>query len=133
MRRAQAAAAAGCDPETVRFYEAKGLLPPPARSPAGHRLYDAHEIDRLRFVCEARRLGFPLDKVRTLLDALDGRARCGAVRAETEALLDDVRARRAALDALEHRLSGLLRACGDPDDACAMVDLVADPDRTPSR
>jgi len=37
--------------------EREGLIPPPARSASGYRLYDAREIDRIRFIRKAQALG----------------------------------------------------------------------------
>ena len=35
----------GCTAETIRYYERAGLLPEPARTPGGHRIYgEADEI-----------------------------------------------------------------------------------------
>ena len=36
----------GLSPDTVRYYERVGLLPQPARSAAGYRLYDQTAIGR---------------------------------------------------------------------------------------
>ncbi|MFL6105088.1 MAG: MerR family DNA-binding transcriptional regulator [Actinomycetes bacterium] len=36
--------------DTVRYYERVGLLPPPARSAAGYRLYDQDAVARLRLI-----------------------------------------------------------------------------------
>jgi len=57
------ARAVGLGVETVRFYERQGLIPPPARSPAGYRLYDADAIARLRFIGRAKTLGFTLAEI----------------------------------------------------------------------
>lgn len=50
LRRADLARATGCNLETIRYYEAAGILPPPARTEAGHRTYDATDVQRLRYV-----------------------------------------------------------------------------------
>ena len=44
--------------ETVRWYEREGLLPAPARTAGGHRVYTRAHLDRLAFVRHARELGF---------------------------------------------------------------------------
>jgi DNA-binding transcriptional MerR regulator len=58
---------AGVRPDTIRYYERAGLLPPPARSPAGYRQYDAATIDRLHFIRGAQRLGLRLARSQTCL------------------------------------------------------------------
>jgi hypothetical protein len=50
----------GLSPDAVRYYERRGLLPQPARSAAGWRLYDEHAVERLRFVKGAQRVGLRL-------------------------------------------------------------------------
>jgi DNA-binding transcriptional MerR regulator len=68
MRSGQVAAAAGVNIETLRYYERRGLLSEPDRSPGGHRLYDAEAVTTLRVIKAAQRLGFTLDEVADLLD-----------------------------------------------------------------
>ena len=64
--------ATGCNIETIRFYEKEGLLPAPARSSGGHRLYSAALVDRLSFILRCRNLGFSMPDVRQLLSLVDG-------------------------------------------------------------
>ncbi|MDN5750264.1 MAG: heavy metal-responsive transcriptional regulator [Pseudonocardia sp.] len=71
MRVAELAAAVGVRPDTVRYYERAGLLPPPARSTAGYRQYDDSAVDRLRFIQGTQRLGLKLDDIHDLLAIRD--------------------------------------------------------------
>jgi DNA-binding transcriptional MerR regulator len=47
----------GFPPSTLRYYEDQGLLPPPARTAAGHRLYGQAHIERLRFMSRGKAAG----------------------------------------------------------------------------
>lgn len=58
---------AGVGVETIRFYERERLMPPPERSPGNYRQYDSEAIGRLRFILNAKNLGFTLDEIRVLL------------------------------------------------------------------
>ncbi len=64
---------------TRRYRERRGLLPPPAQSPSGYRLYPADAVERAAAVKRARVLGFPLRESGELLSlrraAVDARAR----------------------------------------------------------
>jgi DNA-binding transcriptional MerR regulator len=68
LRSGQVAAAAGVNIETLRYYERRGLLAEPGRSPGGHRLYPADTVTSLRVIKGAQRLGFTLDEVADLLE-----------------------------------------------------------------
>jgi DNA-binding transcriptional MerR regulator len=68
LRSGQLAAAAGVNVETLRYYERRGLLADPDRSPGGHRLYPEETVTVLRVIKAAQRLGFTLDEVADLLD-----------------------------------------------------------------
>src|SRR5215212_368181 len=61
------AALTGVHLETVRYYERIGLMPEPARTDGGHRVYSDEHRQRLAFVQRARRLGFSIEDIRTLL------------------------------------------------------------------
>jgi DNA-binding transcriptional MerR regulator len=68
LRSGQDAAAAGVNIETLRYYERRGLLAEPDRSPGGHRLCGAETVTTLRVIKAAQRLGFTLEEVADLLD-----------------------------------------------------------------
>jgi DNA-binding transcriptional MerR regulator len=61
----------GVSPDTIRYYEKAGLLPPPERTAADYRIYDESAIDRLHFIQGAQRLGLSLREIRTLLEVRD--------------------------------------------------------------
>jgi len=44
LRAGEVAEAAGVNRETLRYYERRGLLAKPDRSPGGHRLYDDRTV-----------------------------------------------------------------------------------------
>ena len=71
LRVAELAGALGLSPDTIRYYERAGLLPPPARTPAGYRAYDVGAVDRLRFIQGAQRLGLKLRDIADLLAIRD--------------------------------------------------------------
>lgn len=69
---------AGSTPDTVRYYEKAGLLPPPRRSSSGYRHYSPDAVDRMHFIQGAQRLGLHLREIRDLLSVRDtGTCPCG--------------------------------------------------------
>jgi DNA-binding transcriptional MerR regulator len=58
----QAAQKTGLSVDAIRFYEKSGLLPRPARTQGGYRLYEEREIADLEFIQKAQQLGFSLKK-----------------------------------------------------------------------
>ncbi len=102
-----------CNIETIRYYERIELIPAPARTEGGHRVYDAASIDRLRFVRRCRELGFPLPEIRALLGLVDGGDyTCAEVKALTLAQRDTVRAKLADLGRIERVLDEMAAQCG---------------------
>jgi DNA-binding transcriptional MerR regulator len=69
LRTGQIAEAAGVNQQTLRYYERRGLLSEPDRSPGGHRLYPPETITVLRVIKAAQRLGFTLEEISDLLEA----------------------------------------------------------------
>jgi MerR family transcriptional regulator, mercuric resistance operon regulatory protein len=61
----------GVNIETIRYYEKIGIMPPPARSAGGYRIYEPEHLKRLSFVRRGRELGFSLDELRGLLRLVD--------------------------------------------------------------
>ena len=61
----------GVTGDTIRYYERAGLLPEPARTAGGYRIYLTDSIDRLHFIQGAQRLGLRLREIRDLLAIRD--------------------------------------------------------------
>src|SRR6266704_411155 len=81
VRTGQVARQSGVNIQTLRYYERRGLLQPPARRPSGYREYTSHAVEIVRFVKRAQELGFNLDEVESLLDlAAGGPASCDNAR-----------------------------------------------------
>lgn len=102
---------AGVNLETIRFYQRKGLLPEPNRPIGSIRRYGPADVDRVKFVKSAQRLGFNLDEVAQLLQLEDG-THCHEAADLATARLADVRVRLTDLQRMESALSQLVRACG---------------------
>lgn len=67
----QMAKAAHVSVRTLRYYDKVGLLPPTCVTGAGYRQYDDSALERLYLILVFRELGFPLGRIRALLDAPD--------------------------------------------------------------
>ncbi|MFG2444978.1 MerR family transcriptional regulator [Nocardia fluminea] len=57
--------------KTIRHYDEVGLVTPSARSAGGFRLYTEADIERLLVIRRMKPLGFTLEQMRELLDALE--------------------------------------------------------------
>lgn len=67
MNIGKASRASGVSERMIRHYETIGLIPPPMRRESGYRDYSEADVNRLRFVANARDLGFPIEEIRELL------------------------------------------------------------------
>ena len=122
------AARTGTKVETIRYYESVGLMPPAARTSGNQRIYTQAQIDRLAFIRHSRELGFPLDRVRTLLTVTDDPDQsCAAVDTIARQHLGEVRSRIGRLRALEAELTRMVQACGHGRIAdCRVIEVLAD-------
>jgi DNA-binding transcriptional MerR regulator len=123
LRPGQVAQAVGVSVETLRYYERRGLIAEPERSPGGHRLYPQETATTLRMIKAAQRLGFTLDEVADLLEA--GRHRHGrraGLQAHTEAKLAEVEQKIADLIVIRDALVAARDAGCDDLVQCAGSD-----------
>ena len=114
MNIQQAAQASGLPPDTIRFYERKGVLPRPPRQGNGYRDYTSEHLATLSLANGLRTLGMPLEQLSGVLQvAHDGT--CHELRdtmlptlvemvEEVDRRMTELRATRAGLDRI---LSGL--------------------------
>lgn len=120
MRSGQLAAAAGVGVQTLRYYERRGLLPEPDRSPGGHRDYGRDAVLVLRVVKAAQRLGFTLDEIAELLAVRAHRRprlreRAAAKLADVDARIADLQTVRSTLvEVLDSGCADLVECAGAP-------------------
>lgn len=121
LRSGQLASAAGVNPQTLRYYERRGLLAAPRRSPGGHRLYPVEAVTRLRIIKTAQRLGFTLGEVADLLHAGQRQRRPsnGGLPAQAAVKLAEVEQRLADLTAVRDSLRAAISAGCDDLVECA--------------
>ena len=99
LRIHDVAAGTGLTPRAIRYYEELGLLAPAARSEGAYRLYDAEDLDRLRFIRGLRDdAGFSLAEIGQLLEDEQARTRN---RAKFRASRNVDERRRIVVDALD--------------------------------
>jgi DNA-binding transcriptional MerR regulator len=114
LRSGELARLAGVSPDTLRHYERKGVLRPPARSANGYRLYPWEALDRVRLVRTAIAFGFTLDELAEVLGARDrGRAPCRRVRSLAASKLAAAEASLAELTALVDALRRVVASWDD--------------------
>lgn len=105
MTVSKLAKAAGVRPDTVRYYERQGLLPPADRTAAGYRMYGQDMVGRLRFIRGSQRFGLRLREIKGLLEIIDrGLCPCGHARELLEARIADVDRQIAELTELRGEL-----------------------------
>lgn len=123
MNIGEVAQSTGLPVKTIRYYEEIGLIAPD-RSQNGYRDFGAEDQRRLRFLSQARSLGFSLDECRRLMGLYCDESRASRdVRDLAQAHLADIRDRIEGLRALETTLQGLIADCrGDDDPHCAILD-----------
>lgn len=119
LRIQDVAADTGLTTRAIRYYEEIGLLEPAARSDGAYRLFDASDLERLRFIRSLRDdAGFSLAQIGQLLEDEEARER-NRLRfrttgddTERRAILSDASARVdrqiATLEAKRARLDSMI-------------------------
>lgn len=98
--------------ETIRYYERRGLLQRPPRTPSGYRAFPSDAVRQVRFIKRAQELGFSLKEIKDLLSLrIDSRTTCARVLARTEAKIADIEKKIRTLRAMRSALRRLAAAC----------------------
>ncbi len=134
LKTSEVAKSGGVNVETIRYYERRGLLPRPARTPTGYRTFGADAVRRLRFIKHAQELGFSLKEIKELLALrVDARTSCADVRKRAEAKIADIDQKLRALRAMKRALMLLTAACvgRGPVSACPILESLDQESRQP--
>ena len=104
---------AGVTPDTIRYYERLGLLPTPARTPAGYRQYGDGIGNRLALIRNAQQFGFSLRDIASFLRVREqGGKPCHDVRRAAQQMLEAVDRQIADLVATRNHMQQTLRRWG---------------------
>jgi MerR family transcriptional regulator, copper efflux regulator len=124
MTIGRAAQRSGVPPKTIRYYESVGLVSPAARGENGYRAYGDKEVEVLRFINRARRLGFSLSEVEQLLALYRDRNRPSRkVKRLALQHIDDLDRKIAELKTIKKALRHLAEKCrGDERPDCPILD-----------
>jgi len=110
---AQIADEFGVTHRTVRHYEDLGLLSPERRGL--NRVYHRRDRTRLNLILRGKRLGFPLEQIRTIIDLYDaprGRA------SQLEYVLGQIDERRTDLEQRRRDLDDALKELDAFEESC---------------
>ena len=123
LRVGQVANAAGVNVQTLHYYERRGLLRAPRRTPAGYRVYQQDTVDTVRGIKRTQALGFTLGEIRQLI-TIDSRRRSPSTTLdmvsgklqEIDSKIRDLRLMRRSLQAAVEQC-----ACGGDLSRCDVL------------
>lgn len=129
MNIGEAAKHSGVSAKMIRHYEGIGLIPKAARTYSGYRTYAASDVHTLRFIRQARNLGFSIKQIEQLLGLWRNQRRPSSkVKALAQEHIAELDARIAEMQAMKRTLQDLAVHChGDERPECPILEGLAAP------
>ncbi len=128
MTRGQLAKETSVNPETIRYYEGRGLIPNPPRSESGYRQYPKDAVTQIRFIKHAQELGFSLREILELLSLkVDAASTCSDVKMRAEAKITDIEQKIETLQRIKQTLVKLVDQCREgktPTSECPILEAM---------
>ena len=127
MNIGEAAKASGVSAKMIRHYESVGLFPEPNRTDSGYRQYSEKEVHTLRFIRQARDLGFSLEQISELLALWQNRRRPSRqVKALAEAHIKELEQKLQDIQVMKSTLEHLVHCChGDDRPDCPVLETLS--------
>lgn len=124
MNIGAAAALTGLSSKSIRLYEDKGIISPPARSDSGYREYSDKHIQELNLISRAKNAGFSLQECKEFVQlAHNPNRKSSEVKARTMDKLQEVENKIAHLVEIKKQLESWVTACpGDATSCCPIID-----------
>lgn len=124
MNIGEASKASGVSTKMIRYYESIGLINAPLRTESGYRVYSDNDVHALRFISQARDLGFSVEQMGSLLALWRDRSRASAdVKAIALEHIGALEEKARALQAMGKTLRHLADHChGDDRPDCPIIE-----------
>jgi len=102
--------------DTIRYYEREGLINPISIRDSGYREFNDSSIDIIKFILNAKRLGFSLKEIKDLIDLKeDPDTNCSNIRNLADSKLSEVKTKIKTLKSMEKQLIKLIKECESKD------------------
>jgi len=132
MNIGQVSELTGLSSKMIRHYESIGLIKAQTRTEAGYRNFGEYDIQQLKFIFQARSLGFSLDHVAQLLLLWKQEDRSSIdVNELVKSHIDQLNQKIDTMMQMRHTLKQLVEACPASDDPnCPILAALSVPKRT---
>ena len=113
--------------ETVRYYERRGLIPPPPRRATGYRQYSPDTVARIQFIKRAQEVGFTLKEIKELLSLrVAPGTTCSDIKIRAEGKIAEVESKIKDLNRMKKALMTLKAACSGrgPTSECPILEAL---------
>jgi MerR family gold-responsive transcriptional activator of gol and ges genes len=127
MNIGEAAKTAGVNTKFIRHYETRGIIPKASRTETGYRVYSENDVHVLRFVKQARSLGFSLAEIKKLVNLWRNKNRKSEdVKSITMKHIEALDAKIRELESIKRALENLAHHChGDNRPDCPILEDIA--------
>ena len=121
MKIGQLAKIIGVSVETIRFYHRQDLLTLPRKPDRGFRAYTNEHVQQLKFIINAKALGFTLNEIKELGDLSSG---CKSFYDLAKDKLDVLEAEIRNLKSSELKIKNLLNECCSEcnNETCSVIE-----------
>jgi DNA-binding transcriptional MerR regulator len=125
MRVIQLAKKLGVSSDTVRYYTRIGLLKPAKNQDNGYNNYTTNDYQRIRFILNARHIGFSVKDIKTILrEADNGKSSCPTVRQLLKKRLHETERQFREVLKLRNRMKAAIEDWQDKPDLEPSGDMV---------
>lgn len=134
MTIGEASTKSGVPAKTIRYYEETGLIGRAGRQPNLYRSYGDDDVAMLRFIGRARRLGFSIEDLKSLIALYRDRSRSSRdVKALAIHHLVEVENKIRELQSIHSALTHLIEQCsGDHRPECPIIDDLSGAEAAPA-
>ncbi|MFK4304240.1 MerR family copper efflux transcriptional regulator [Paenibacillus sp. RC254] len=110
MTRGELSQRTGLSMATIRYYENSGVLPAPKRAANGYRIYTDDYLVKIKFIKDAKSLGYSLREIQETLQLLSQEMDEDTLREIVQKKIVEIEAHIDTLHTLQSLLLGLLKA-----------------------